>query len=62
VTGRVSELIWLEPDPDVLLEALPSRALGPEARYDAREAVALAFVAGLQHVPPRQRRQGDSRE
>jgi RNA polymerase sigma-70 factor (TIGR02960 family) len=43
---------WLEPFPDVLLDEAP---LGPEARYDARESIALSFVAGLQHLPPQQR-------
>jgi RNA polymerase sigma-70 factor (ECF subfamily) len=43
---------WLEPIPDVLLDQAP---LGPEARYDARESIALSFVAGLQHLPPQQR-------
>jgi RNA polymerase sigma-70 factor (ECF subfamily) len=43
---------WLEPYPDVLLDdATP----GPEARYDARESIALSFVAGLQRLPPQQR-------
>jgi RNA polymerase sigma-70 factor (TIGR02960 family) len=43
---------WLEPYPDVLLDDV---ALGPEARYEAREAIALSFVAGLQHLPAQQR-------
>ena len=28
---------------------------GPEARYDARESIALSFVAGLQRLPTQQR-------
>jgi len=50
-----SEVIWLQPYPDVLLEGLPEPAPGPEARYEAREAISLAFVAALQLLPPRQR-------
>ena len=30
-------------------------ALGPEARYDARESIALSFVSGLQRLPTQQR-------
>jgi RNA polymerase sigma-70 factor (TIGR02960 family) len=47
--------VWVEPYPDVLLEGLADTAPGPEARYQAREAIGLAFVAALQHLPPRQR-------
>ena len=50
-----SEVIWLEPYPDVLLDGLADQAPGPEARYEAREAISLAFVAALQLLPPRQR-------
>jgi RNA polymerase sigma-70 factor (ECF subfamily) len=52
---RRTEPVWLEPYPDVLLEEVPDEAPGPEARYEAREAVALAFIVGLQHLPPQQR-------
>jgi RNA polymerase sigma-70 factor (TIGR02960 family) len=52
---RYGEAIWLEPFPDVLLEGIADHAPGPEGRYEAKEAIALAFVAGLQHLPPQQR-------
>jgi RNA polymerase sigma-70 factor (TIGR02960 family) len=52
---RVGEPLWLQPYPDALLEGIPDRAPGPEQRYEAREALGLAFVAGLQHLPPAQR-------
>ncbi len=52
---RRTEPIWLEPYPDVLLEDIPDRSPGPEARYEAREAVELAFISALQNLPPRQR-------
>ena len=52
---RRTEPIWLEPYPDALLEGVADVAPGPEARYETREAIALAFVAALQHLPPRQR-------
>jgi RNA polymerase sigma-70 factor, ECF subfamily len=52
---RYGDAIWLEPFPDVLLDGIPDQAPGPEARYEAREAIALAFIVGLQHLPPQQR-------
>jgi RNA polymerase sigma-70 factor (TIGR02960 family) len=53
-TRRV-EPMWLEPYPDVLLEGLADTAPGPEARYETRESVGLAFMVALHHLPPRQR-------
>lgn len=52
---RRTKPIWLEPYPDILLEGAPDQAPGPEARYEAKEAMALAFAVGLQHLPPQQR-------
>lgn len=52
---RLAEPSWLEPYPDVLLDSVADRAAGPAARYEARESVALTFVAALQYLPPRQR-------
>jgi RNA polymerase sigma-70 factor (ECF subfamily) len=53
--ARPSEPVWLQPYPDVLLEDVADRAPGPEARYQARESIELAFIAALQRLPPRQR-------
>jgi RNA polymerase sigma-70 factor (ECF subfamily) len=51
--GR-SEVTWLQPYPDALLERIEDGTAGPEARYFGREAVELAFITGLQLLPPRQ--------
>jgi RNA polymerase sigma-70 factor (ECF subfamily) len=48
------ESVWLEPYPDETLELEDGYAT-PDARYEQREAVELAFVAALQHLPATQR-------
>ena len=53
--SRLGEVTWLEPYPDLFLEDLPDASAGPEARYEAREAMSLAFVTALQLLPPLQR-------
>jgi len=52
---RLRDPVWLEPYPDTLLEGLVDRSPQPGARYETREAIGLAFVVGLQRLPPRQR-------
>jgi RNA polymerase sigma-70 factor (ECF subfamily) len=51
---RRNEVTWLQPYPDSLIDQLPDSAPGPQARYQMRESVELAFIAGLQTLPPRQ--------
>jgi RNA polymerase sigma-70 factor, ECF subfamily len=48
------EAVWLEPFPDERLGVSDGSA-APEARYELRESVELAFIAALQHLPARQR-------
>jgi RNA polymerase sigma-70 factor (ECF subfamily) len=48
------ESIWLEPLPDEWLGVGDLRS-SPEAVYEQREGVELAFIAALQHLPPQQR-------
>jgi RNA polymerase sigma-70 factor (ECF subfamily) len=50
----LAESGWIEPYPDALLGP-EAGAPGPEARYEQREAVELAFIAALQRLPARQR-------
>jgi len=53
--SRLGEVLWLEPYPDAILEEVPDPTAGPEARYERRETISLAFIAALQLLPPRQR-------
>src|SRR5881396_467083 len=48
------ESVWLEPYPDEML-GLEGGYAAPEARYEQRESVELAFIAALQHLPANQR-------
>jgi len=50
----IVESIWVEPYPDEKL-GLEDGYAGPDARYERREAVELAFIAALQHLPANQR-------
>ncbi|MBV9213480.1 MAG: sigma-70 family RNA polymerase sigma factor [Actinobacteria bacterium] len=50
----VVESVWVEPYPDELIGVEDGLA-APDARYERRESVELAFVAALQNLPPNQR-------
>jgi RNA polymerase sigma-70 factor (ECF subfamily) len=47
-----AESVWIEPYPDAQVD---DGFAGPDARYEQREAVELAFIAALQHLAPLQR-------
>ena len=46
------ESVWMDAYPD---ERVGDGVASPEARYELRESVELAFIAALQHLPERQR-------
>jgi RNA polymerase sigma-70 factor, ECF subfamily len=50
----LTESVWVEPYPDERL-GIEDGLAGPEARYEQRESVELAFIAALQQLPARQR-------
>jgi RNA polymerase sigma-70 factor (ECF subfamily) len=45
---------WIDPYPDEI-HAIEDGRASPEARYERRESIELAFTAALQHLPARQR-------
>ena len=48
----ITETVWIEPYPDTEIE---DGLAGPEASYEQRESIELAFIAALQHLPASQR-------
>jgi RNA polymerase sigma-70 factor (ECF subfamily) len=50
----VAESVWMEPYPDEVM-GLEDGLAAPEASYERRESVELAFIAALQHLPATQR-------
>jgi len=52
--NRRSEITWLQPYPDTLLDEIADPTVEPETRYQAKEGIELAFIVALQRMPPRQ--------
>jgi len=52
--GPITESVWIEPYPDEVLGVEEGPA-APEAQYERREGLELAFIAALQHLAPNQR-------
>jgi RNA polymerase sigma-70 factor, ECF subfamily len=50
----VVESVWVEPYPDEMI-GVDDGPAAPEASYEQRESVELAFIAALQLLPPNQR-------
>ena len=50
-----TEVSWLTPYPDTVLDQVPADDDEPDQAYVARETIELAFLAALQVLPPRQR-------
>jgi RNA polymerase sigma-70 factor, ECF subfamily len=50
-----ADLPWLQPYPDRLLEPVAPAGDEPLVAIVARETIELAFLAAIQHLPPRQR-------
>jgi RNA polymerase sigma-70 factor (ECF subfamily) len=49
------DVAWLQPFPDQLAEPAAPGDEQPDAAVVARETIELAFIAAIQHLPPRQR-------
>jgi RNA polymerase sigma-70 factor (ECF subfamily) len=50
-----SDLGWLEPYPDHLLDEIPDHGETLDEQIVARETIELAFLVAIQHLPPKQR-------
>ena len=49
------EIRWLQPYPDRLLEPMAPGDTQPDVVVVSRETIELAYLAAIQHLPPRQR-------
>jgi RNA polymerase sigma-70 factor (ECF subfamily) len=54
-SANLTEMPWLQPYPDALLDEIVADEPGPDAVAVSRETISLAFLAAIQLLPPRQR-------
>jgi RNA polymerase sigma-70 factor (ECF subfamily) len=50
-----TDLPFLQPYPDLLLDTIPSTDAEPDVVVVSKENIELAFIAAIQYLPPRQR-------
>lgn len=53
--ANTAEIAWLQPYPDELLDLVAPSEHEPDTAVIAKETIALAFMAAIHHLPPRQR-------
>jgi RNA polymerase sigma-70 factor (ECF subfamily) len=54
-TAQGPEVGWIQPYPDRLLEGVATTDAEPDEAVVSKETIELAFLAAIQHLPPRQR-------
>jgi RNA polymerase sigma-70 factor, ECF subfamily len=55
LSATETEVPWIQPYPDRLLDGIASGEDEPDAAVVAKETIELAFLVAIQHLPPRQR-------
>ncbi len=55
VMAPPSDLPWLDPYPESMLEGIAASEDGPDSQLVEKETIELAFLAAIQHLPPRRR-------
>jgi RNA polymerase sigma-70 factor, ECF subfamily len=54
-TAQGPEVTWLQPYPDRFLEGIATTDAEPDEAVVSKETIELAFLAAIQHLPPKQR-------
>jgi RNA polymerase sigma-70 factor, ECF subfamily len=54
-TAQGPEVTWIQPYPDRFLEGIATTDAEPDEAVVSKETIELAFLAAIQHLPPKQR-------